>query len=82
MLQVLKKWDSPRAKKWKHWLNYIKLPHHYKNKPRVRILPLFHVNLYCSNCTCAYTDRKLEDFTYRAQRVLNEVDLILAEDTY
>jgi VanZ family protein len=34
MLQVLKKWDSPRAKKWKHWLNYIKLP-----APTIRISP-------------------------------------------
>ena len=34
MLQVLKKWDSPRAKKWKHWLNYIKLP-----APSIRIRP-------------------------------------------
>ena len=34
MLQVLKKWDSPRAKKWKHWLNYIKLP-----APTIRLSP-------------------------------------------
>jgi hypothetical protein len=34
MLQVLKKWNTPFAKKFKHWLNYIKLP-----APTIRITP-------------------------------------------
>ena len=34
LTQVLKKWDTPTAKKIKHWLNYIKIP-----APAIRISP-------------------------------------------
>ena len=34
MLRVLKKWNTPTAKKVKHWLNYIKFP-----APTIRISP-------------------------------------------
>ena len=34
MLRVLKRWDSPTAKKVKHWLNYFKFP-----APTIRISP-------------------------------------------